>query len=72
MPIIHVTLVEGRPSEHIESFIKRVAEVASEELRAPLSTVRVMVNEVAPNRFSVGTTLKSEGRPGSAEAEASQ
>lgn len=60
MPIIQVTLIAGRPTEHVESFIKRVAEVASEELHAPIETVRVMVNEVQPNRFAVGTKLKSE------------
>lgn len=60
MPIIQVTLVEGRPEPQVERFIRRVAEVASEELDAPLATVRVMVNEVPPNRFAVGTKLKSD------------
>ncbi|MGJ3508772.1 tautomerase family protein [Enemella sp. A6] len=60
MPIINVTLVEGRPDAHVEAFIKRVAEVAAEELHAPLETVRVMVNEVPKTRFAVGNVLKSE------------
>ena len=60
MPIIHVTLVEGRENEKVESFIKKVAEVAHETLDAPYQSIRVFVNEVPANRFSVGQKLKSE------------
>lgn len=60
MPIIQVTLVEGRDNEKVESFIKKVAEAAHETLDAPYSSIRVFVNELPPNRFAVGKNLKSE------------
>ena len=60
MPIIHVTLVEGRDNEKVEKFIKKVAEVAHEELDAPYPSIRVFVDEIPANRFAVGQTLKSE------------
>jgi 4-oxalocrotonate tautomerase len=60
MPIIHITLVQGRPEEKIQQFIRQVAQVASETLDAPIQTVRVMVNEVPPTRFAVGDRLKSD------------
>jgi 4-oxalocrotonate tautomerase len=60
MPIIQVTLVEGRAEEKIQQFIRQVARVASETLNAPIQTVRVMVNEVPPTRFAVGERLKSD------------
>ncbi len=60
MPIIQVTLVEGRAEEKIQQFIRQVARVASETLDAPIHTVRVMVTEVPPTRFAVGERLKSD------------
>ncbi|MHA2787705.1 tautomerase family protein [Corynebacterium sp. S7] len=60
MPIIQVTLVEGREDEVVENFIRAVARTASETLDTPLSTIRVMVNQVPPNRFAVGDKLKSD------------
>ncbi len=60
MPIIHVTLVQGRPEEKVQRFIREVARVASETLDAPLQSVRVMVDEVPPQRFAVGDRLKSD------------
>ena len=60
MPIIHITLVEGRDNSRVERCIREVARTVSETLGAPLETVRVMVEEVAPNRFAVGDRLKSD------------
>lgn len=60
MPIIHVTLVEGRDDATVENFIREIARTTSDTLGAPLNSVRVMVNQVPPNRFAVGDTLKSE------------
>ncbi|QGU06045.1 2-hydroxymuconate tautomerase [Corynebacterium occultum] len=60
MPIIQVTLIEGREDAVVENFIREVARTAAETLDAPLSSVRVMVNTVAPNYFAVGDQLKSE------------
>ncbi len=60
MPIIQITLVEGRDNQVVENCIRKVAETVSETLNAPIETVRVMVNEVPPNRFSVGSKLKSD------------
>ena len=60
MPIVQITLVEGRDNELVEDCIKNVAKTVSESLHAPIETVRVMVNELPPNRFAVGQKLKSE------------
>ncbi|WP_081651577.1 tautomerase family protein [Cupriavidus sp. WS] len=60
MPIIQISLVAGRPEEDVQHCIREVARTVSRTLHAPLSSVRVMVNEVPPTRFAVGDTLKSE------------
>lgn len=60
MPIIAITLVEGRDEEKITRCMKAVARTVAETLEAPLDTVRVAVHEVPPARFARGDQLKSE------------
>ena len=60
MPIIQITIVLGREREKVKDCIRQVARTVSETLDAPLHTVRVMVNEVDPNHFAVGDTLKGD------------
>ncbi|MCD9030660.1 tautomerase family protein [Luteimonas sp. Y-2-2-4F] len=60
MPLIHVTLVEGRDDARVEAFIREVARTAARTLDAPLSSVRVWVDEVPAARFAVGDRLKSD------------
>ncbi|MFL6586713.1 MAG: tautomerase family protein [Luteimonas sp.] len=63
MPVIQITVVEGRDSERIEACIREVARVVSDTLDAPLPSIRVMVHEVPANRFAVGARLKSDPAP---------
>jgi 4-oxalocrotonate tautomerase len=60
MPIIQITMLEGREQEKIEQCIREVARTVHESLGAPLSSIRVYVNEVPKNHFAVGDKLKSE------------
>ena len=60
MPIIQITLLEGREPEVVEQCIRNVAKTVHESLGAPLSAIRVYVNEVPKNYYSVGDKLKSE------------
>jgi len=60
MPIIHITLVEGRDDETIEQCMRDVARTVQKSLDIPLENVRVLVNEVPQNRFSIGDQLKNE------------
>jgi 4-oxalocrotonate tautomerase len=60
MPIIQITMLEGRDQDTIEECIRSVAHTVHESLGAPLSSIRVIVNEVPKNHFAVGDQLKSE------------
>lgn len=60
MPIIHITMLEGRNDETIEQCMRDVAITVQKSLDIPLESIRVVVNEVPKNRFSVGDKLKSE------------
>ncbi|WP_159661434.1 tautomerase family protein [Alcanivorax xiamenensis] len=60
MPIVRITLVEGRDNTLVENCIREVARCVSEQLQAPIETVRVMVDELPSSRFAVGDRLKSD------------
>lgn len=60
MPIIQITIVEGRDPEVVENCIRNVATTVSESLNAPLESIRVYVQEIPQNKFAVGTKLKSD------------
>lgn len=57
MPIVTVNLVEGRSPEQIENMIAEVSDALVRSLDAPIETVRIMVNEMAPYGFGIA------GRP---------
>ncbi|MEX5237492.1 4-oxalocrotonate tautomerase family protein [Kocuria arenosa] len=63
MPIVTINMVAGRDRAMVQDCLREVAKTVSRTLEAPLSSVRVMVNEVDPELWTVGTTLKSEERP---------
>lgn len=54
MPIVHVDLMEGRPPEKIGAMIRAVSEAVSTSLDAPISAVRVIVNEMHQHQYGVG------------------
>lgn len=63
MPLVTINMVAGRDRSVVQECLREVAETVSRTLDAPLSSVRVLANEVASELWTVGTTLKSEERP---------
>ena len=63
VPIVTINMVAGRDRTVVQECLREVAKTVSRTLDAPLSSVRVLVNEVDPQLWTVGTTLKSEERP---------
>ena len=57
MPIVQVSLMEGRPEEKIEKMVAAVSEAVATSLEAPIETVRVIVYEMQPHQYGIG------GRP---------
>lgn len=64
MPIVNINLVKGRDRDAVQNAIREVAVRLSRTLNAPLESIRIMVHEVEPDYFAVGTTLKSEAKAG--------
>ncbi len=53
MPIIDITILEGRSYDKKRSLIREVTDAAIRTLDARPETVRVIVREVHPSHFAV-------------------
>jgi len=63
MPIATVNILEGRTDQQKEILIKNVSEAISKSIDAPLSTVRVLINEIPKQHFGIaGKSAKAIGR----------
>lgn len=54
MPIIEVTLLEGRSPEAKEALVSSLTAAAVSAIGAPVESVRVILREVPPAHFAVG------------------
>lgn len=62
MPLIEVTLVEGRGPQQIRSLIHELHEAVVRAIAAPPDSVRVAVREVPPTRRAAGDVTIEERR----------
>jgi 4-oxalocrotonate tautomerase len=60
MPLVEVTLIEGRSADALKGLMAEVAQVVSRRCDAPLETVRVILREVPARHWSVGGVPKGE------------
>jgi 4-oxalocrotonate tautomerase len=58
MPLIQVTLIEGRPMEAKAELIRTLTEAAVASLNAPREAVRVILQEVPAAHWGVGGVPK--------------
>lgn len=54
MPLVDVTLIEGRDNEKKAALIKRLTDVVEETLGAPRASIRVILREVPAAHWGVG------------------
>ncbi|KPH74375.1 4-oxalocrotonate tautomerase [Oceanobacillus caeni] len=63
MPIVQISIMEGRSQEKIDTLLKNVTTAVSESLDAPKENVRVIVTEVPKTHWAIGgTSAKNLGR----------
>lgn len=60
MPLVQITLVQGRDDETVSRCVTEVARTVAETLGAPLSTVRVYVQQIPPQHYAVGDRTRQE------------
>lgn len=53
MPLIQVTIIEGRPKEKVAELIGNLTKTTVETLGAPQEAVRVLVNEIPASHWGV-------------------
>jgi 4-oxalocrotonate tautomerase len=61
MPIVEITLIEGRTHAQKEKLAAKVTDAVEESLGAPRDTVRIILRELPKHHFAVGGVLK--GKP---------
>lgn len=64
MPLIEVTLVEGRSAEQLRALIAGLTRAAVQAVDAPPETVRVVVREVPATHWAAGDVTIAERRAG--------
>jgi 4-oxalocrotonate tautomerase len=60
MPIIDVTLIEGRTPEKKKALIEALTRAAEESIGAPRPSIRVILREVPAAHWGVAGVAKSE------------
>jgi 4-oxalocrotonate tautomerase len=60
MPLIEVTLAEGRSAEKLRALISKLTEAVVEAEVAPKQSVRVIVHEVPPTHWAAADETLAE------------
>ncbi|ACY96135.1 MULTISPECIES: tautomerase family protein [Thermomonospora] len=68
MPLVEITLVEGRPPERIRELIHRVHEAVRTSLDAPSPSIRVLVRELPAEHWAAGDVTIAERRAAQGDA----
>lgn len=68
MPIVHISLVEGRSDEAVKACVKAVAQAVHASLGAPLDSIRVYATQVPAAHWAVGARTKDEAAAAASEA----
>lgn len=70
MPLIEVTLGEGRSPEQLRSLISALTNAAHEAVDAPVDSIRVVLREVPLTHWAAGDVTLAERRAGGTPAAA--
>jgi 4-oxalocrotonate tautomerase len=62
MPLIQISIMEGRPPEKITELISNVTDTVSETLGDPKQNVRVLVTEMPKTHWGIAGVPASEVR----------
>mgnify|MGYP001013620415 FL=1 len=62
MPLIEVTLVEGRSAAQLRTLVSALTQAAVDAVDAPLESVRVILREVPATHFAAGDVTIAERR----------
>ncbi len=60
MPLVEVTLVEGRTPEQLRALLSSLTHAVTSSIAAPLDSVRVVVREVPATHWAAGDVTIAE------------
>ncbi|MGM0583661.1 MAG: 2-hydroxymuconate tautomerase [Pseudomonadota bacterium] len=60
MPIVNVTMIEGRSDDQKEAMFREVTEAICRTLSAPPESVRIVVTEVPARHFAAAGESKAK------------
>lgn len=66
MPLVEVTLTEGRTAEQIRAMIREITGAVERAVAAPKDSIRVVVREIPTTHFAAGDVTIAERRASSA------
>ena len=64
MPLIQVTMVEGRSIEQKHALIRNLSQAMADTLEVPLERIRVAIYEITADEWGIGGQPFSVARPG--------
>ena len=60
MPLVQITLIEGRDAATVSECARQVARTLQQTLAAPMESIRVVVNEVPATHWVVGDRTRAQ------------
>jgi 4-oxalocrotonate tautomerase len=64
VPLVEVTLVEGRSAEQLRSLITKLTDAVEAAVAAPRANIRVVLREVPATHWAAGDVNVAERRSG--------
>ena len=58
MPLVEVTMIEGRSKEKKVALMKRLTDAVEETIGAPRDSIRVVIREIPAEHWAVGGVPK--------------
>jgi 4-oxalocrotonate tautomerase len=62
MPLVEVTLVEGRTAEHLRTLISKLTDAVEAAIAVPRANIRVVIREVPATHWAAGDVTVAERR----------
>ena len=62
MPLIQVTMIEGRTAEQKRALLSALTQAVQDTIDAPLDSIRAWVTEVPKEQFMTAGTLAADRR----------
>jgi len=60
MPLVQITLIEGRDKEIVKNCMREVARTVHRTLGAPMPSIRVIVTQLPASQWAIGDEVRED------------